>query len=340
MRKKGFTLIELLAVIIILAIIALIATPIVMRIIENSKKGAAERSAQNYARAVETELMVLKANGTIIEDGNYSIKSNGNLCLDDECEKELVINMNGNKLSGGRVQIENWKITAYTIIINGDENAYGFFTTPPKEYQQVEYLASTGEQFILTGVPYLNTTKIEIETLVTQYVNQSVISGVYKHGYWTAGIRINNQVYEALYYYNNSEYVYGADAVEFLTSNVSYTNKSLLLLDASGFEVNGSLYTPIHNTYYSPGGEISLYGATDVSNVNNTNLKISAKIFYAKFYDGDVLIRSFVPCYSTTTVTDVNGNECEAGTIGMYDLVEGKFYTNQGNGIFLKGDDV
>ena len=38
--KKGFTLIELLAVIIILAVIALIATPVVLNVIENSKKEA------------------------------------------------------------------------------------------------------------------------------------------------------------------------------------------------------------------------------------------------------------------------------------------------------------
>ena len=34
MKKKGFTLIELLAVIVVLAIIALIATPIVMNVIK------------------------------------------------------------------------------------------------------------------------------------------------------------------------------------------------------------------------------------------------------------------------------------------------------------------
>ena len=38
--KKGFTLIELLAVIIILAIIALIATPIVLNVINDARKSA------------------------------------------------------------------------------------------------------------------------------------------------------------------------------------------------------------------------------------------------------------------------------------------------------------
>ena len=38
MKKKGFTLIELLAVIVILAIIALIATPIILGIIDDTRK--------------------------------------------------------------------------------------------------------------------------------------------------------------------------------------------------------------------------------------------------------------------------------------------------------------
>ncbi len=43
--KKGFTLIELLAIILILAIIALIATPIVLNIIEDSRKSASKSAA-------------------------------------------------------------------------------------------------------------------------------------------------------------------------------------------------------------------------------------------------------------------------------------------------------
>ena len=51
--KKGFTLIELLAVIVILAIIALIATPIVLDIITDSKASAKERSIENIERAAK-----------------------------------------------------------------------------------------------------------------------------------------------------------------------------------------------------------------------------------------------------------------------------------------------
>ena len=57
MRKKGFTLIELLAVIVVLAIIALIATPMVLNTIEKARKGAAESSANTYLKAIETYIV-------------------------------------------------------------------------------------------------------------------------------------------------------------------------------------------------------------------------------------------------------------------------------------------
>lgn len=53
MNKKGFTLIELLAVIVILAIIALIATPIILGIINDSRESAKERSAELVVNSVE-----------------------------------------------------------------------------------------------------------------------------------------------------------------------------------------------------------------------------------------------------------------------------------------------
>ena len=52
-NKKGFTLIELLAVIVILAIIALIATPMIMGVIDKAKKGSAEASALGYIEGIE-----------------------------------------------------------------------------------------------------------------------------------------------------------------------------------------------------------------------------------------------------------------------------------------------
>lgn len=53
MKKKGFTLIELLAVIIILAVIALIATPIVLNVVDSAKESARKSSIAGYADAMK-----------------------------------------------------------------------------------------------------------------------------------------------------------------------------------------------------------------------------------------------------------------------------------------------
>ena len=68
MKNKAFTLIELLAVIVILAIIALIATPIILGIINSTREEARKRSAEAVSHAVETAYiqtaMKVEANGS------------------------------------------------------------------------------------------------------------------------------------------------------------------------------------------------------------------------------------------------------------------------------------
>jgi len=57
MNKKGFTLIELLAVIVILAVIALIVTPIVTGIISQAKESANARSVEGHVKNMEYAML-------------------------------------------------------------------------------------------------------------------------------------------------------------------------------------------------------------------------------------------------------------------------------------------
>ena len=52
-KRRGFTLIELIAVLVIMAILALIVTPLVMSIIKKAKISARKRSVDAYGRSVE-----------------------------------------------------------------------------------------------------------------------------------------------------------------------------------------------------------------------------------------------------------------------------------------------
>ncbi len=98
-KKKGFTLIELLAVIVVLAIIALIATPIVMNTIEKSKKGTVIESANNLIKSAEYYILQTKN-----RYGKVSV-------LDEK------LNYSGNKPDLGEVEInKDGKSRIYTYL--------------------------------------------------------------------------------------------------------------------------------------------------------------------------------------------------------------------------------
>ena len=69
-KKIGFTLIELLAVIIVLAIIALIATPIIFNVIENAKIKSLENSCYGVIDAIRTKYAEGLLNLNKITNGN------------------------------------------------------------------------------------------------------------------------------------------------------------------------------------------------------------------------------------------------------------------------------
>ena len=132
-NKKGFTLIELLAVIVVLAIIALIATPIVMNTIKNAKKGAAERTADNYIKQVETAVAEAKLGNNSIPNGTYDIDKDGNLTGAGLPDGKLEIDMSGNKPTSGKVTISNGGVSQdgttmtvgdYNVRYNQEKNKY------------------------------------------------------------------------------------------------------------------------------------------------------------------------------------------------------------------------
>ena len=106
MKKQGFTLIELLAVIVILAVIALIATPIILNVIEESKKGSAEQSVIGYINGIENSVLVSELDNNSLEDGSYNIN-------------ELNVEVKGNKPTSGNVTLENGIVVDAVICMNG-----------------------------------------------------------------------------------------------------------------------------------------------------------------------------------------------------------------------------
>ena len=112
MRRKGFTLIELLAVIVVLAVIAMITTPIVFGVINTAKKGAAEQSTVAYVKAIES---------TVTIDDFYN-KSYAN--RDDYLYDEIKADVSGSTPTGGVYALKDGIVTRGTFCVNGYKVTY------------------------------------------------------------------------------------------------------------------------------------------------------------------------------------------------------------------------
>ena len=76
-KQKGFTLIELLAVIVILALLVLIAVPIVQRVIANAQLNSFKSEVQELAKYLDTAYADYQLNGTFTSDST-DFKITGN----------------------------------------------------------------------------------------------------------------------------------------------------------------------------------------------------------------------------------------------------------------------
>ena len=111
MREKGFTLIELLAVIVILAIIALIATPMILGVIDSAKKGAAESSTYGYIDAIEKstlQYMITTGNYTSKPEGTYDLTTIGIVSYKGNSPKAICVTIKDGSVESGSFQFDNY----------------------------------------------------------------------------------------------------------------------------------------------------------------------------------------------------------------------------------------
>jgi type IV pilus assembly protein PilA len=118
--NKGFTLIELLAVIVILAVIALIATPLIMGVINNARKNSAKNNVYGYVKAVELALASNTSEEVSDLDGMYTI-DNKNIV---QGTTSIAVNYKGNTVTGelmvrnNSVEYGTFKAGSYDLTYN------------------------------------------------------------------------------------------------------------------------------------------------------------------------------------------------------------------------------
>ena len=182
----------------------------------------------------------------------------------------------------------------------------------PDEYQEVEYIQSSGSQYINTGVnpkikPRVIMKMAMIDPRDSDYFGNSAINGSAFFGNFSA--------YSLMYYR------YGSTSA--LNTGISVKQNQWHEWDISqSVYLDGDLRYTTTNTY--------------TYNSSQTNICIfkcrnyaTYQLAYFILYDGEEKVREFYPCYRKSD-----------SAIGLYDKVTNKFYPNSGRETFIKGADV
>ena len=191
----------------------------------------------------------------------------------------------------------------------------------PAGYTQLEYIESTGTQYIDTGYVPNSNSQFDITFLVNQ-ANLNVdcpLFGVRTSGsgnsytFWCHGVGYSAATYSALIFNDKENRI----------SNFKLNNKHHVTLKNGLYSINGvnTSFTKVGEG--TPNQNLILFGLANGASIDGR--KFVGLVYSFKISENNALKRNFIPAKNSS------------GTIGMYDLVEGKFYTNKGTGTFVAG---
>lgn len=190
---------------------------------------------------------------------------------------------------------------------------------------RLEYLQTDGNNYILTPIQYVSGhTYLIINDI--QFV--TITNG--KGTGWNAGGAI--VVYGSNYSHGNSNLspsVGASNRATILTAIASGTTKMVAVYNngtaSTGSRSNSSLGTYAGNTGFPVGCLTSSGGGVPSDGT-------AMKIYALKIYKDNVVVFDAFPVVTTDSMENDQGALVPSGTIGLYDTITKKLYTNRGNG--------
>ena len=193
-----------------------------------------------------------------------------------------------------------------------DNAGTGAFKYPARE---VEYLESTGEQYIDTGVTSNLNTVVEMNLKVVSYSTNNTAT-------FFGGIASNIGISTNISKTNTDRYSrFGTKYAIIKRVDIEGIN-STITIDKNAFVINGQSFA-VEETSSFNGPNMCLFKVAGIASEYNT----TTDVYSCKLLDSGVLVRDFVPSYKD-------------GVLGMYDKTNDTFYPNAGTGTFATGKIV
>jgi hypothetical protein len=192
----------------------------------------------------------------------------------------------------------------------------------PEGYTRLEYLESTGTQYIDTGY-YLQSNNLKVKVKFTfdfsTYSSEKDILGSFGSNRFSIGT-LSRKVFAYSRTGNTTDTLTSNtfNGIQTLDSEIIYDyDNSTKEIKIDGNTISGTNTIPIAST-----SNLLLLGP-------NLDRLFIGKIYYCQIYDNETLIRNFVPVKRNSD-----------NKPGMYDLVNDVFYVNAGTGEFVMGTEL
>lgn len=187
----------------------------------------------------------------------------------------------------------------------------------PAEYQEVEYLESTGTQYIDTEYYPNNLTDVECKFMFNQFTGNTASS--------VFGVRDSDGSVRQFLMSVSSGKLWIVSGLNNRSINgvspVVHTEYVIRITPQKVYWNGTEIFTMTNSIANCPDYSMFMFGRHVHSGSGFAN-QFFGKIYYLKIYEAGVLVRNFIPCINQSNVA------------GMYDTVNGAFYTNAGTGEF------
>ena len=191
-----------------------------------------------------------------------------------------------------------------------------FLGGPKSGYTAIEYIQSTGTQYINTNY-YHNTATTRYEFTIMPISYPNTYHAIF-------GARVTHNGTEAYYLgATSSGSSYGCiggnkmDPIGFtLSLNTRYT---ITATPSSGWTVNGTSYSQPYSSSVNSSDPCYIFGGNFSGNFSEA---FYGRVYSFKIYEGNTLVKNYIPCLNSL------------GVAGLYEAVSDTFLTNAGTGDF------
>ena len=180
----------------------------------------------------------------------------------------------------------------------------------PSGYTRLEYIESTGTQYIDTGIVPDANTKVECDFLA-----KTLDCGVFG-----ARIDYNSNAFTLFWSVTNAAAIEIGNEFFAIGSKAVVNKRCIVEMSATSFSLDGETLQTYSQTAIAPNVPIYIFWSSGAS-----FSKLTGRIYGFKIYKNATAVRDFIPCKNAS------------GVVGLWDNVSSTFYANAGTGTFTAG---